>query len=86
MIYYLITVTRLIIYQAKFYTIEELSLLEQFYACEVISISRFWLWLIIINNDLKMRRDKKDDESSVSNPYENLDKCTIVQEVFLGTY
>lgn len=27
-----------------------------------------------------MRRDKKDDESSVSNPYENLDKCTIVQE------
>jgi hypothetical protein len=29
-----------------------------------------------------MRRDKKDEESNPAAPYENIDKSTIVQEVF----
>ncbi|KAL3077883.1 hypothetical protein niasHT_031262 [Heterodera trifolii] len=27
-----------------------------------------------------MRRDKKDDESAAGNPYDHLDKATVVQE------
>ena len=29
-----------------------------------------------------MRRDKKDDEAGAGNPYDHLDKATVVQEVF----
>jgi hypothetical protein len=30
-----------------------------------------------------MRRDKKDDEAAALNPYDHLDKATVVQEVYI---
>lgn len=32
-------------------------------------------------NSLKMKRDKKDEENGGGNPFSNLDKTTVLQEV-----